>query len=1248
MCGLIKSKPLKPIYLANIIMLLVTLLFHVDRLLAVPANPHPRVLQQPDGTTFTAVLKGDEHFGFAVTEEGFSIVCDPATGWWSYARKEGGLLRPSPYMVGKDYCPYPRNLRPEAWAVAAMPQNVNKMINVSPEARQRWSWDALYGFGGTRDNPTKAPTGAKYVNILLGDFTDSTFAMFATKPSHPWNPFPPHIYRRLLFLILGDQDSAKPVVHDSTTVGSMTNYFWEMSYRKCYFASMGGSQIRGVDTVRSSGRSWSNANTNTTSYISACVAAADPYVNFADPGGGQAGLIVVHPGPGEEESGRTGDIWSASYSGLNINTNDGVTITKAIVCPQNGQLGVFCHEMFHQLGGPDLYDYGYSSTPWGEWSLMDAGSYNGHVISGDAPAFPGGHLQYDIDGLLGNGIDGWLNAASYTDSISSARNGDGRYAIAALDSCGEARQGNITSGIRLWRIRNNNFRDSAQVFLVENRRRTPPYESALPEEGLIITHIDTRMSGTRLNNGPPTTRYFYSWVESPGFDPNKSYNSGVAGDTVYMRSVARAAYSAEDVNPSGYIENRLDSLSVPNCKTNRDNAYGPWIFDISAEGPVMNFSVARTGLASSLPLVGFRSCMVLDPPAASAANNGNGILDPWETDSLKLTFYNAGSAISSGAQCSLYVISGSQYVWVEPGWKTLGSGSLAANSEGVSQPFLVQVSNNAPRFYDMVFGVKVKSTNPSYTDTSHFTLRICDLRVVFTYDFQNIRVGGGTYPYRIKPSDLAVYRDTLFVANTNLDVPTWQTRIYKVKKNTSNQPLQSSDTLASLNNKATTNDANSYVGGIDIGSDGMLWYSLRDSIFVMPRAGNVVSRRFRMPNVNWAGSPMKRGRGVAFGPSVIDTVGPDPWSGDSLLMWWQQYNTDASGNPVAGAALCESIYVCSKPTTGTAVVRRRWAIQDSLWGASSQGRWWNGRGLEFDGSNIWCTSVWKNYIILKDYHTAVTKDIMFGPSSFGSYGTYGLAYEATDDLGNPYAPVGAADYEPGRRGNKHYLYCSAMDEGKIYKIDVTAWLCPTPPESVTVEIQGPNGNKVKWTKNDADSQKIFCYIVYRQPASATMPPSASDSIGYVVHRFGAGLVDSFIDSDLSGAPSDYRYTVVSVNYYGYSGWGVTGQVPAGASGPYSTSLPRDFRLYAVSPNPSRTRAVNISFDLPQRGFTELAIYNFLGQRVKRLLSEERQPGHYRLQWDGKDDRGKPVASGLYFCRLRSHNFSAVQRFQIVR
>ena len=51
--------------------------------------------------------------------------------------------------------------------------------------------------------------------------------------------------------------------------------------------------------------------------------------------------------------------------------------------------------------------------------------------------------------------------------------------------------------------------------------------------------------------------------------------------------------------------------------------------------------------------------------------------------------------------------------------------------------------------------------------------------------------------------------------------------------------------------------------------------------------------------------------------------------------------------------------------------------------------------------------------------------------------------------------------------------------------------------------------------------------------------------------------------------------------------------------------------------------------------TTVKLYNLLGQKVRTLVEAEMMPGNYQVIWDGKDDRGKDVASGIYLCRLKS-------------
>ncbi|MGB2697879.1 MAG: M28 family peptidase [Candidatus Zixiibacteriota bacterium] len=64
--------------------------------------------------------------------------------------------------------------------------------------------------------------------------------------------------------------------------------------------------------------------------------------------------------------------------------------------------------------------------------------------------------------------------------------------------------------------------------------------------------------------------------------------------------------------------------------------------------------------------------------------------------------------------------------------------------------------------------------------------------------------------------------------------------------------------------------------------------------------------------------------------------------------------------------------------------------------------------------------------------------------------------------------------------------------------------------------------------------------------------------------------------------------------------------------------------------------------------TSIAIYNILGQKVKTLLNEEKLPGNYTVIWDGKDEKGKDVASGIYFYRLISGDFQESRKMLFLK
>ncbi|HSG29133.1 MAG TPA: hypothetical protein VLA34_11685, partial [Candidatus Krumholzibacterium sp.] len=68
--------------------------------LAVIANPEPVTVLQPDGTSITIVLKGDEYLHWNEDETGYPVVRSADGQWWVYAKEELGILVPTTLVAG--------------------------------------------------------------------------------------------------------------------------------------------------------------------------------------------------------------------------------------------------------------------------------------------------------------------------------------------------------------------------------------------------------------------------------------------------------------------------------------------------------------------------------------------------------------------------------------------------------------------------------------------------------------------------------------------------------------------------------------------------------------------------------------------------------------------------------------------------------------------------------------------------------------------------------------------------------------------------------------------------------------------------------------------------------------------------------------------------------------------------------------------------------------------------------------------
>lgn len=498
---------------------------------AIPADPRPIQVTQPDGTTLTVTLHGDEFFHFTTTSDGYTVLKNEA-GYYTYARLDGDRLVAGS-RIARD--PSQRSVADRA-ALASIPKGLtdrvmatsgSQMLGRRNSAMRRVGADGLMDYENFRGL------------IILINYKDKKFSM----------PEPGAFYDDMV----NTHDYTGYTLNNRRVymTGSVRDYYYDNSNHifDPHFDVVGP-----VDVPYSC--RYPQSTSRSDAIFHAALDSIDDQVDFSQydtDGDGYVDMVFfLVAGFSANYGGNSTDyLWPHMYYLFNAPARDGVEFGlyacsteiagwEGYYSSVNG-IGTFCHEFGHVLGLPDLYDTDYEgsggeSRDPGLWSIMAGGSGD------DFGRNPVGYSLYERYAL-------GFTTPQLLDTV-------GEYELQPLD------ESNL--GYRLDTPNQDEF------FLMENRQ-AGKWDKFLPGHGMMIARVDS--SDVRV-----------WWQNTVNCDPKHMYYE-----------LLRASYSGRDSDsdpfPGRLGVTTINNFTDPNLLAWNKSYCDFGIDDIAEEGTTISFSL---------------------------------------------------------------------------------------------------------------------------------------------------------------------------------------------------------------------------------------------------------------------------------------------------------------------------------------------------------------------------------------------------------------------------------------------------------------------------------------------------------------------------------------------------------------------------------------------------------------------------------------------------------------------------------
>ena len=550
---------------------------------AIPADPKPITVTQPDGTKLTLVLHGDEFFHFNTTLDGYTVVKDNR-GFYTYALLEGGRLAPSA-VVAHDAAQRTAAefgmlaITPKGLTAATMAHTGKQKLNNRRGAQRRVGADGLFDYDNFRGL------------IILINYTDKKFSTTDAGAFYDDMANTPNY--------TGYTRNGRFV----SMTGSVRDYYYDNSN---HIFDPKFDVVGPVNVPYSC--KYPNSTDNAEPIFRAALDSIDSEIDFTQydsDGDGEVDMVffLVAGYSANYGGNNSAYLWPHMYYLFNVPRHDGVGFGLYACSTEiagwegsyadiNG-IGTICHEFSHVLGLPDLYDTDYegsggeSNNP-SDWDIMAGGS------GGSFGRNPVGYSLYE----------------RYALGFSTPKliEGEGTYTMTALDTSNE--------GYRLNTPNENEF------FLLENRQ-SGKWDRSLPGHGMLVARVDS-------------TNEMVWWQNTVNCNPGHMYYDLLRAGNGY-------GANASDPFPGTSGVTTLTNFTKPSLMTWNKQFNDYAITNISeGRGGVISFDVApETSILNQVE--DFESMPITTDASAKGVR---GVYSKWDFTKCAVAEYNGGKAVA--------------------------------------------------------------------------------------------------------------------------------------------------------------------------------------------------------------------------------------------------------------------------------------------------------------------------------------------------------------------------------------------------------------------------------------------------------------------------------------------------------------------------------------------------------------------------------------------------------------------------